>query len=67
VLETKTKDTTRIVNSFKRLGIPAAKIGTVTGDGIEFLSKGQAIITIPLAEASRAWSEAIPRAMEATL
>jgi phosphoribosylformylglycinamidine (FGAM) synthase-like enzyme len=67
VIETKPKNTTRIVNSFKRLGIPAAKVGTVTDNGIEFLSKGQAIITIPIAEASRAWSETIPRAMEATL
>src|SRR5438132_3560363 len=67
VLETKPNNTTRIVNSFKRLGIPAAKVGTVTDNGIEFRSKGQAIITIPIAEASRAWSEAIPRAMEATL
>ena len=67
VLETKPKNTTRIVGSFKRLGIPAAKIGAVTDNGVEFLSKGQAIIAIPLAEASRAWSETIPRAMEATL
>src|SRR5437660_8792673 len=67
VLETKPKNAARIISSFKRLGIPAAKIGTVTDNGIEFLSKGQPIITIPLAEASRAWSETIPRAMEATL
>ena len=67
VLETKPKNSARIVNSFKRLGIPSAKVGTVTDNGIEFLSKGQVIITIPLDEASRAWSEAIPRAMEATL
>jgi len=67
VLETKPKNSARIVNSFKRLGIPAAKVGTVTDNGIEFRSKGQAIITTPIAEASRAWSEAIPRAMEATL
>jgi phosphoribosylformylglycinamidine synthase len=67
VLETKPKNSARIVNSFKRLGMPAAKVGTVTDNGIEFLSKGQAIITIPIAEASRAWSEAIPGAMEATL
>jgi len=67
VLETKPNNTTRIVNSFKRLGIPAAKVGTVTDNGIQFFSKGQAIITIPLAEASRAWSGTIPRAMEATL
>jgi len=67
ILETKPKNTTRIVSSFKRLGIPAARIGTVTDNGIEFLSKGQAIITIPIAEASRAWSETVPRAMEATL
>ena len=67
ILETKPKNTTRIVNSFKRLGISAAKIGTVTDNGIEFLSKGRPIITIPFDEASRAWSEPIPRAMEATL
>src|SRR5438132_3292982 len=67
VLETKPKNSARIVNSFKRLGIPAAKVGTVTDNGIEFRSKGQAIITTPIAEASRAWSEAIPRAMQATL
>jgi phosphoribosylformylglycinamidine (FGAM) synthase-like enzyme len=67
VLETRPKNTARIVSSFKRLGIPAAKIGTVTNNGVEFLSKGQALIAIPTAEASRAWSETIPRAMEATL
>ena len=67
ILETKPKNTTRTVNSFKRLGIPAAKIGTVRDNGIEFLSKGQTVITITIAEASRAWSETIPRAMEATL
>jgi phosphoribosylformylglycinamidine synthase len=67
LLETRPKNTARIVSSFKRLGIPAAKIGTVTDNGIEFLSNSQPIITIPLAEASRAWSETIPQAMEATL
>ena len=67
VLETRPRNTAGIVSLFKRLGIPAAKIGTVTDNGIEFLSNGQPIITIPLAEASRAWSETIPRAMEATL
>src|SRR2546427_13165932 len=66
-LETKPKNSASIVNSFKRVGIPSAKVGTVRDNGIEFLSKGQVIITIPLDEASRAWSEAIPRAMEATL
>src|SRR5438309_2773997 len=67
VLETRPRNTARILGSFKRLGIHAAKVGTVTDNGIEFLSNGQPIITIPLAEASRAWSETIPRAMEATL
>jgi phosphoribosylformylglycinamidine synthase len=67
IIETRPKNSARTVSSFKRLGIPAARIGTVTDNGIEFLSKGQSIITIPLAEASRAWSETIPRAMEATL
>jgi phosphoribosylformylglycinamidine synthase subunit PurL len=67
ILETKNKNTTRIVNSFKRLGIPAVKVGTVTDNGIGLFSKGQPIIRIPIAEAARAWSETIPRAMEATL
>src|SRR2546427_7278739 len=67
ILETKPKNTTRIVNSFKRLGIPASKVGSVSDNGIEFLAKGQAMLTIPMAEASRAWSEAIPAAMEATI
>ena len=67
ILETKPKNTTRIVNSFKRLGIPASKVGSVSDNGIEFLAKGQAMLTIPMAEASRAWSEAILAAMEATI
>jgi len=67
ILEIKPRSTTGIVNSFKRLGIPAAKVGSVTDEGIEFLSKGQSIIAIPIAEASKAWFETIPRAMEATL
>ncbi len=67
VLETKPRNTASIVHSFRRLGIRAAKVGSVTDNGVEFLSKEQSIITIPLAEASRAWSETIPRAMEATL
>jgi phosphoribosylformylglycinamidine synthase len=67
ILETKPKNTTRIIGSFKRLGISAAKVGTVTNNGVEFLSKRQALIAISTAEASRAWSETIPRAMETTL
>ena len=67
IIETKPRDVTGIVNSFKRLGIPAAKVGSVTDNGIEFLSKGRSIIAIPISEVSRAWSETIPRAMEATL
>jgi phosphoribosylformylglycinamidine synthase len=67
VLETRPKNTARIISSFKRLGTSAAEVGTVTNYGIEFLLNSQPIITIPLAEASRAWSETIPRAMEATL
>jgi len=67
ILETKPKDSTGIVSSFKRVGISTAKVGSVTDNGIEFLSKGQSIVAIPLVEASRAWSETIPRALEAAL
>src|SRR5439155_21196627 len=66
VLETRARDTAGIVSSFKRLGIPAAKVGTLTDNVIEFLSNGQPSSTIPSAEASRAWFETIARAMEAT-
>src|SRR5467141_1447929 len=61
IIETRLKNTARIVSSFKRLGISAARIGTVTDNGIEFFSKGQWIIAILLAEVPRAWSETIPR------
>ena len=67
IIETRPKTTNRILSSFKRLGIPAARIGNVTGQKIEFRSKGERIVSIPLAEAAKAWSETIPRTMEATL
>src|SRR5438445_962684 len=44
ILETKPKDSTGIVSSFKRVGISSAKVGSVTDNGIEFLSKGQSIV-----------------------
>jgi phosphoribosylformylglycinamidine synthase subunit PurL len=67
ILETRPKNTAILVGSFKRNGIPVANVGTVTENGIEFLEKGQPIIALPVVEASRAWSETIPRAMEASL
>jgi phosphoribosylformylglycinamidine synthase II len=67
ILETRPKNTARLIGSFKRNGIPVANVGTVTENGIEFLEKGQPVIALPVVEASRAWSETIPRAMEASL
>jgi phosphoribosylformylglycinamidine synthase len=67
ILETNRKSTARILNSYKRLAIPAAKIGSVTNDKINFFSAEKEIISIPTSEASRTWSETIPRAMKATL
>ncbi len=68
IIETRSKNTSRIIGSFKRSGISAAKIGKVTGNQIELLSnKGRISITVPLAEAVTAWSQTIPLAMEATL
>ena len=67
VLETKPKVTRRVIGSFKKLGINTAKIGSVTGQKIELQSKGERIISISITEAARAWSETIPRSMEATL
>lgn len=67
LLETKPKNTSKIIQSFKKLGIPASKMGSVMGQNIEFQSKGERIISIPVTEATKAWTETIPRAMEATL
>ena len=67
VLETRPKNTSRIISSFKRRGIPAARVGTVTGQSIKLLSTGEKVLAIKVDEAAKAWSETVPRAMEATL
>lgn len=67
VLETDPQKTRRVINQFKRLEISVARAGSVTTDRIHFFSGDQIIISVPVAEAAKAWSETIPKAMEATL
>ncbi len=67
ILESKPKNTTRILRALKTGGIRAAKIGRVQGTKIEFSSKEEPVITIPVSVARDAWSQTLPKAMEATL
>ena len=67
LLEMRPKNTSKVIRSFEKLGVPASKLGTVTGQEIGLQSKGESIISISVIDAAKAWSESIPRAMEATL
>ncbi len=67
ILELKPKDTSRILRTLKTGGIKAGKIGRVEGSKIEFSSKQEPVITVPISVARDAWSQTLPKAMEATL
>jgi phosphoribosylformylglycinamidine synthase subunit PurL len=64
IFEVKPRSTPRILAKFKRSKIPAAKIGRVESSEIEFRNEKEKLISLPLAEARDAWSNAIPRIME---
>ncbi len=67
ILESKPKNTTRILRTLRTAGIKAAKIGRVNGNKIEFSSREEPVVTIPISVARQVWSQTLPRAMEATL
>lgn len=65
VLETRPKDTRRMLQGLKASQCPAAKLGRVQGDTLEFLFREKMLINIPVSKATEAWTQAIPRLMEA--
>ena len=67
ILESKPKNTSRILRTLKTGGIKGGRIGRVEGSRIEFYSKQEPVITVPTSVARDAWSQTLPRAMEATL
>jgi phosphoribosylformylglycinamidine synthase subunit PurL len=67
ILESKPKNTARVLGRLKTAKIRAAKIGKVDGKGIVIESSGKPVIQIPLAEATDAWSKTLPKAMKGEL
>jgi phosphoribosylformylglycinamidine synthase II len=64
LLESRTKNTLRILRRLRAAGIKSAKIGTVHGTRIELESNQETIITIPLSVASEAWSKTLSKTMD---
>ncbi len=67
ILESRPKNTTRILRILRTVGVRAARIGRVEGSNIEFSSKQGPVITLPISLARETWSQTLPKAMEATL
>ncbi len=65
VLETSPRNTPRILETLGWHEYPAAKIGQVKGDRLEFRSEDKTSINIPVSKAAESWTQAIPLAMEA--
>jgi len=65
LLESRTKNTARILRRLRAARIKSAKIGTVQGTRIELESNEETIITIPLTVAAEAWSQTLPKTMDA--
>jgi phosphoribosylformylglycinamidine synthase len=64
VLESRPKNTPRILRKLKAARIKSAKIGRVQGAKIELESKEERIITIPLPIATDAWSKTLSKTMD---
>jgi phosphoribosylformylglycinamidine synthase subunit PurL len=64
VLESRPKNTPRILRKLKAARIKSAKIGKVQGAKIELESKEERIITIPLSIATDAWSKTLSKTMD---
>jgi phosphoribosylformylglycinamidine synthase len=64
VLESRPKNTPRILRRLKAARIKSAKIGKVQGAKIELESEEERIITIPLSVASDAWSKTLSKTMD---
>jgi phosphoribosylformylglycinamidine synthase len=64
VLESRPKNTPRILRKLKAARVKSAKIGKVQGAKIELESKEERIITIPLSIATDAWSKTLSKTMD---
>jgi phosphoribosylformylglycinamidine synthase len=64
ILESRPKNTPRILRKLKAARIKSAKIGEVQGAKIELESKEERIITIPLSIATDAWSKTLSKTMD---
>jgi phosphoribosylformylglycinamidine synthase subunit PurL len=65
LLESRPKNTARILRRLKAAGIKSAKIGTVHGTRIELESEEEPIVTLPLSVAVEAWSQTLSKTMDA--
>jgi len=65
ILESKPKNTLRILRRMRAAKIKAAKIGRVQGNRLEFAQESDPLITIPLKVATESWSGALRKTMEA--
>ncbi len=64
ILESRPKNTNRLIAALKRAGIRAAVIGKVQGNSLELHTKNSQLINVPISTARDAWTNAIPHAME---
>ncbi len=64
VLESRTKNTTRILQRLRVAKIKAAKIGRIQGNRIEFQSGIDPIVTILVVTAAEAWSKTLSKTMD---
>ena len=66
ILETRPRNTSRVLTILKRSRISAAKIGKVQGNDLSF-REGENTLRLHLPTAREAWCNSLPRTMEATL
>ena len=64
LIESRPKNTTRILRRLRAARIRSAKIGKVQGNRIELVSDEEPIITIPLSVATEAWSQTLSKTMD---
>ena len=64
ILESRPRNTPRIVRRLRAARIKAAKIGRVQGSKIELESHEDPFITIPLSVAAEAWSKTLSKTMD---
>jgi phosphoribosylformylglycinamidine synthase subunit PurL len=65
ILEIARRQTKRVMRSFRRIGIPALKIGETTDDQQLSLGDNTGTLKLSLSQASESWNQTIPEMMEA--